>query len=101
MHEQYSFGVPFYADYEEIFTTESPEFGGTGVFNKTVKSVEEPMHGELYSITIKIAPMSAMFFKAKNIRTPEDDIRKALAKRAKEQVTAKKPAAAKKTADKK
>ena len=112
MHEQYSFGVPFYADYEEIFTTESPEFGGTGVFNKTVKSVEEPMHGELYSITIKIAPMSAMFFKAKNIRTPEDDIRKALAKRAKEQITAKpaektakstakKSTAAKKTADKK
>ena len=105
MHEQYSFGVPFYADYEEIFTTEAPEFGGTGVFNKTVKSAEEPMHGELYSITIKIAPMSAMFFKAKNKRTPEDDARQALAKRAKEQITAKptvkKTTAAKKTADKK
>ena len=105
MHEQYSFGVPFYADYEEVFTTESPEYGGTGVFNETVRSVEEHMHGELYSITIKIAPMSAMFFKAKNIRTPEDDIRNALAKRAKEHITAqpaaKKTTAAKKTADKK
>lgn len=75
-HEQYSFGVPYYADYEEIFTTESPEFGGTGLFNKTVKSQTEPMHGEPYSLTIKIAPMSAMFFKAKNIRTPEDDLKK-------------------------
>ena len=70
------------------------------------------MHGELYSITVKIAPLSAMFFKAKNIRTPEDDIRKALAKRAKSveksaetkptaKVSSKKPTAAKKTADKK
>ena len=34
------------------------------------------MHGEPYSLTVKIAPMSAMFFKAKNIRTPEDDLKK-------------------------
>lgn len=75
-HEQYSFGVPFYADYEEIFTTESPEYGGSGLSNGTVASQTEPMHGEPYSLTIKIAPMSAMFFKAKNIRTPEDDLKK-------------------------
>ena len=90
-HEQYSFGVPYYADYEEIFTTESPEYGGGGIFNKNVKSQNEPMHGEPYSLTVKIAPMSAMFFKAKNIRTPEDDIKK-------EEEKAKK-SAAKKTAD--
>ena len=96
-HEQYSFGVPFYADYEEIFSTELPEFGGDGAANKVVKSVAEPMHGEPYSITIKIPPMSAMFFKAKNIRTPEDDMRKALAERAKKNAkpAAKKPAAKK------
>ena len=92
-HEQYSFGVPFYADYEEIFTTESPEYGGGGMFNKTVKSQNEPMHGEPYSLTIKIAPMSAMFFKAKNIRTPDDDLKKAEEKE--------KKAAAKKTAEEK
>ena len=92
-HEQYSFGVPFYADYEEIFTTESPEYGGGGMFNKTVKSQNEPMHGEPYSLTIKIAPMSAMFFKAKNIRTPDDDLKKAEEKE--------KKAAAKNTAEEK
>lgn len=75
-HDQYSFGVPYYADYEEIFTTESPEYGGCGLSNGTVKSQTESMHGEPYSITIKIAPMSAMFFKAKNVRTPEDDLKK-------------------------
>jgi 1,4-alpha-glucan branching enzyme len=75
-HEQYSFGVPFYADYEEIFTTEKPEYGGGAIFNGTVVSQDEPMHGEPYSLTVKIAPMSAMFFKAKNIRIPEDDLKK-------------------------
>ena len=34
------------------------------------------MHGEPYSLTVKIAPMSAMFFKAKNMRIPEDDLKK-------------------------
>lgn len=75
-HEQYSFGVPYYADYEEIFTTENPKFGGGGLSNKTVTARTEPMHGEPYSMTIKIAPMSAMFFRAKNIRTPEEDAKK-------------------------
>ncbi len=75
-HEQYSFGVPFYADYEEIFTTEKPEYGGGAIFNGTVVSQNEPMHGEPYSLTVKIAPISAMFFKAKNIRIPEDDLKK-------------------------
>lgn len=78
MHEEYSFGVPYYAEYEEIFTTEREKFGGSGLTNKTVQSVNQPMHGEPYSMTVKIAPMSAMFFRAKNIRTPEDDEKKAL-----------------------
>ena len=84
-HEQYSFGVPYYADYEEIFSTEKPEFGGDGLSNKTVKAENTPMHGEAYSVTIKIAPMSAMFFKAKNIRTPEDDEKKELKEKAKKE----------------
>lgn len=75
-HEVYSFGVPYYADYEEVFTSEKPAYGGTGVLNGTVKAQTEPMHGENYSISIRIAPMSAMFFRPKNIRNPEDDIKK-------------------------
>ena len=98
-HEQYSFGVPFYDDYEEIFTTEKPEYGGGAIFNGTVVSQDEPMHGEPYSLTVKIAPMSAMFFKAKNIRTPEDDLKKEGEKKkknaAKNLDTVKEPAAKK------
>lgn len=85
MHEEYSFGVPYYAEYEEIFSTEKVEFGGSGLTNKTVQSINQPMHSEPYSMTIKIAPMSAMFFRAKNIRTPEDDEKKALEEKEKQE----------------
>lgn len=100
-HEQYSFGVPYLADYEEVFTTEKPEFGGDGLSNGTVKSAEEPMHGEPYSMTVKIAPMSAMFFKAKNIRNPEEEAKKAAAKAKKAASGSKKSSNAKKDSEKK
>ncbi|MCM1488114.1 MAG: 1,4-alpha-glucan branching protein GlgB [Firmicutes bacterium] len=93
-HEQYSFGVPYYAEYEEIFTTEKEEFGGSGLTNKTVQSENQPMHSEPYSLTVKIAPMSAMFFRAKNIRTPEDDEKKALKEKEKQKKKASAPKAA-------
>ncbi|MBQ8411196.1 MAG: alpha amylase C-terminal domain-containing protein, partial [Ruminiclostridium sp.] len=87
-HEQYSFGVPYYADYEEIFTSDDTKFGGSGLSNGKLKSYREDMHGERFALTVKIAPMSAMFFKAKNIkdydaeqRAKEEKKRKAEAKR--------------------
>ena len=101
MHEEYSFGVPFYAEYEEIFSTEKVEFGGSGLTNKTVQSVNQPMHSEPYSMTIKIAPMSAMFFRAKNIRTPEDDEKKALEEKEKQEKKAAAKTQPKKAAAKK
>lgn len=97
MHEEYSFGVPYYAEYEEIFSTEKVEFGGSGLTNKTVQSINQPMHSEPYSMTIKIAPMSAMFFRAKNIRTPEDDEKKALEEKEKQEKKGAAKARSKKT----
>ena len=64
-HENYSFGVPYDADYVEVFTSDDVKYGGGGVKNGTVKAKKEEMHGEQYSITVKIAPMSTMFFKPK------------------------------------
>lgn len=62
-HEVYSFGVPYDASYKEVFSTEAAKFGGSGITNGTVKAQKIGMHGEEYSISIKIPPMSAMFFK--------------------------------------
>jgi len=64
-HCDYTFGVPYAGDYEEVFTTDDVEFGGDGLFNGTLKAVPAPnqMHGENYSLTVRIAPMSAFFLR--------------------------------------
>ncbi len=67
-HEEYRFGVPFYAQYREIFTSEAQEFGGSGYRNEPVQSVREDMHGERFTISIHIEPMSVMFFRAENVQ---------------------------------
>lgn len=67
-HEEYRFGVPYYADYEEIFTSEEKEFGGSGYHNPDVSSVREDLHGERFAISVHIEPMSVIFLRAKNIK---------------------------------
>ncbi|MCL2697507.1 MAG: 1,4-alpha-glucan branching protein GlgB [Oscillospiraceae bacterium] len=59
-HEQYTFGVPYEAFYSEVFNTVGKPV------NRRKKSrlvVGESLHGEHYSLTVKIKPMSAMFFR--------------------------------------
>ena len=93
-HEVYSFGVPYYGEYEEIFTTEAPEFGGSGVLNGTVSSYRKDSHGERFAIDVKIAPMSAMFFKVKTIK--DYDAEQAAIREKEEKAAKRKAAAAKK-----
>jgi len=64
-HQEYTFGVPFGGSYKEIFSTEHEDFGGNGILNEKLAAiaVPEPVHGEAYSLTVKIAPMSAFFLK--------------------------------------
>jgi 1,4-alpha-glucan branching enzyme len=75
-HDQYSFGVPFDSDYEQIFSTEDKVFGGEGKYGKQrVSAVQVPMHGENQSVTVKLPGMSALFFKPvkkKGINRPEE-----------------------------
>ena len=80
-HEEYSFGVPYYADYEEIFTSEAKEFGGSGYRNKNISSYREDMHGEKFAVTIHIEPMSVMYFRPVNIKDYDAE-QLALAKKA-------------------
>jgi 1,4-alpha-glucan branching enzyme len=64
-HCEYKFGVPYEGDYEEVFSTDDVEFGGSGLLNETLTAVHEPnqMHSENYSLTVRIAPMSAFFLR--------------------------------------
>jgi len=54
-YPEYKVGVPLPGEYREIFTSDQKEYGGTGLVNKkTIFAVEEPFHGQTYSIDISI-----------------------------------------------
>ena len=60
--ENYCIGVPAAGIYEEIFTSDAKEFGGGGVTNgKSIKTVENSMHGFNQSISLTL-PENSVFF---------------------------------------
>ena len=94
-HDSYCFGVPFYGDYEEVFSTEAMN---GGVHNKKVSSFRADMHGERFAVSVKIAPMSAMFFRVTNKKDYDAEQEEL---RAKEEAAARKREAAAARAEKK
>lgn len=72
-HEIYEIGVPYYADYVEVFNSDDERFGGSGISNGTITAKEEPMHNEQYRISLDLPPMSVLFFEIKNKRTPPSE----------------------------
>jgi hypothetical protein len=64
--EHYNIGVPHKGIYEEVFNTDSIEFGGEGLSNgQNIKTVEVAMHGYDQSLELTIPPLSVMYFKCK------------------------------------
>ncbi|MDP4119525.1 MAG: 1,4-alpha-glucan branching protein GlgB [Bacillota bacterium] len=58
----YRIGAPARGTYSEIFSTESPVFGGCGITNGTeIKTDDEPMHGFDQSLSLNLPPMSVIF----------------------------------------
>jgi 1,4-alpha-glucan branching enzyme len=53
----YKIGVPKSGEYREIFNSDHEDYGGAGLVNKkTVLAVEEPFHGQPFSINLTIPP---------------------------------------------
>lgn len=90
---EYRIGVPIMGTYEEIFTSDKPEFGGSGITNGKVKTDSKPLHGQEQSINIKIPRFGVLFFKgrpkAKRRTRAEIEAAKKLAEQEKQE---KKPA---------
>ena len=63
--QEYRIGVPITGTYEEIFTSDKAEFGGSGITNGKVKTDSKPLHGQEQSINIKIPRFGVLFFKGK------------------------------------
>ena len=61
--QEYRIGVPITGTYEEIFTSDKTEFGGSGMVNPRVKmSKKEEWDTRKNSIAINLAPLSTAVF---------------------------------------
>ena len=56
-------GVPELIDYQEIFCSDAPPYGGSGAGNGLVRASEIPADDRPYSIEILASPLGASFFK--------------------------------------
>ncbi|MDF9841113.1 MULTISPECIES: 1,4-alpha-glucan branching protein GlgB [unclassified Paenibacillus] len=61
--KNYRIGVPRPGTYEEIFSSESVEFGGSGYHNGPLKSSKKEWHNQVNSLELTIPPLSFLVLK--------------------------------------
>ncbi len=65
-HDQYQVGIYGAEEWEEIFNSNHPDFGGTGThYNQTIHRDEEPKHGKEHSLKLKIPPLAIIVLKGR------------------------------------
>ena len=66
---EYRFGVPPKKIYREVFTTDCPEYGGTGEWRneKSIEVLPIPSHGREQSLCVKLPPLGAAFFAGEGV----------------------------------
>ena len=64
-HPAYRIGLPYPGTYEEIFTSNRTEFGGSGIGNDKIRSEKKPFHGQEQSAEIQLPGLSILFFKGR------------------------------------
>ena len=57
--------MPISGTYEEIFSSDAPEFGGSGLKNGKLRTENKPMHGQEQSIALRIPRFGVLFLKGK------------------------------------
>jgi 1,4-alpha-glucan branching enzyme len=62
-HHDYIFGVPRHGSYKEIFNSDDPGFGGSGVINTAIHSTEGEWHGEPAHISVSLPPLGCIIIK--------------------------------------
>ena len=64
VYEDYRIGVPRAGLYQEIFSSDREEYGGSGLLNtQPVRSEPIPWHGMEHSIAIRVPPIGGTVFK--------------------------------------
>lgn len=68
VYYDYQIGVPFLAEYKEIFNTDNTIYGGSGqVMEASIVAEKESYQNQQYSIKIKVPPMATLVLKINNI----------------------------------
>ena len=97
-YENYRFGVPAKLQYEEVFNTDKPEYGGSGWnFNGTVACERIPSHNKEASIAITLPPYGAVYLKGSGVLPTEEELAEQAAKEEAAKKAAEEAAAAKKS----
>ncbi|MDD7294607.1 MAG: 1,4-alpha-glucan branching protein GlgB [Oscillospiraceae bacterium] len=63
LRNDYCIGVPYVGKYELLFNTDDVVFGGSGVSEKSFRTIEKPMHGFEQHISMTLAPLSVVYLK--------------------------------------
>ena len=61
--KDYKIGVPKKGRYKLVFNSDANEFGGSGITEKSFKSIHYSMHGFDDSISLTLAPLSVIYLK--------------------------------------
>jgi 1,4-alpha-glucan branching enzyme len=60
----YRIGVPMAGDYDELFNSDAPEFGGSGIGSgPTLRARPGTMHGQEYSVELTLPPLAVVAYK--------------------------------------
>ena len=71
-HEDYRFGVPEKAVYKEVFNTDAPQWGGSGVTNpEPIVTEWIPSHQQAQSIAVRVPPLGAVILQGKGRLTKQ------------------------------
>ena len=60
----YHIGVPLLGTWKEIFSSDDPGFGGSGVINGELHTIDRGFHGQPQSLSISLPPLAVAVFKS-------------------------------------
>lgn len=63
LRDQYPLGVPGPGQYEMVFSSDNPKYGGQGLGLHTVEAKEEGFHGHEFSIRVDLPPLSTIYLR--------------------------------------
>lgn len=81
----YMFGIPFYGELTEVFSTDAPYYGGTGDYpNAPTGTLDEPYGEHPYRVHLRLPPYAAVCFAFEEKPVPE---RRTVRERTKEEMS--------------